>query len=89
MKYITKTCFKDSETISSDDVKNLGGLVADLPIEQFEQISAADLESNIDSIKTDLKAAKKQGGRKTVVKKLAKKVCNNITVRSFLLTHTF
>ncbi|XP_060555306.1 uncharacterized protein LOC132716131 isoform X2 [Ruditapes philippinarum] len=76
MKYIIKTCFKDS-TISSDDVKNLGGSITDLPLAKFNQINAADLETNIKSIKTDLKAGKKQRGRKAVLKKLAKKMIDD------------
>ncbi|XP_053380417.1 uncharacterized protein LOC123563181 [Mercenaria mercenaria] len=77
MKFIMKQCYKDSSTISPDDVKNLGGLVTDLPLDKFDQINAADLETNIKSIKNDLKAAKKQRGKKAVVKKLAKKMLDD------------
>lgn len=74
MKYIMKKCYEGT-VMSPDAVSKLGGLVMELPIEKFEEISAEDLGKNIQQIKKDLKSSFKKKGKKSAVRKLAKKVC--------------
>lgn len=77
MNFLMSKCYGKDTAMTADVVSNLGALVTDLPVEKFDQISSADLESNLDSIKKGLKEAKRKRGKakkRAVMGKLAKKV---------------
>ena len=71
--------------IDSTAVDNLGAMVTDLSPEKFEEVDAADLERNLEAIKTDMASAsvKENSQRYAVIQKLGTKV------RILLLFFTF
>ena len=75
---MTKKCYGDENVvINSAAVDELGSMVIDLPPGKFEDVSAVDLERNIEDIKNGMKKDRKKKRRRSkqaVMKRLGEKV---------------
>ncbi|XP_052768294.1 uncharacterized protein LOC128208761 [Mya arenaria] len=74
---IMEKCYASSDVkLDSAAVAQMGSMVAELPVDKIEEISAADLVSNMDTIKKGLKKKNKGKGsrNKNAIRQIMKKV---------------